>query len=1328
MRGTVCGSLLATFCCFLLCCKGREVIVHPVATNCTLVQCGSNVSASEVQNTTTLDEALGNISSDTTLYLQPGCHCVEQFSPVYDLQNIALVGNGSRSEVTVSCASGFGLAFANISGLSIENITIEACGLSDENLTSFRNAIGQYINFFFQLRTDYEIALLCGGCSDFSVHYSAIKNTKGLGLLGINTMGNSHLHEVEFSQNIAEGCFFFTQDLTPAVLGGVGGGALFIYVDYFAEYNSINLLEQSRLTIENCYFLKNSYCGLETIYELYYRFSEVARNAGYFLGAGGGLSVIITQVNYTVNVSVESCTFRNNTARYGGGTHVEIFSGVSDSHVLFSNCSFDKNGIDTALLPGGVQFSLAAAAMALFFDFGRPNITENIISSRLESNSITVINTNFTDNRAFSAGAVLLESLHFSDTVQHLALFENCRFERNIAVYAAAFFAVEAKPSLSHSGLTITLKNTNVNNNTVFVQDATDIQSATDTSSILEAATVNLTIAGSSRFTNNSGTAIRCTGSTLEVRDNLHFSGNVGAFGGALRLTASSLLVVRNHTYILFQNNTGANVGGAIYADYLASGTAFFYLDCVIYFGALDILCLSDFITDCIDITTMNVTIEFSDNSAPLGSIMYGSTLETCPWGKYLRQQYAPNSTSSLLELLYYNISSPFEFGTPPDNVKVVTTPASEVRVMEVNPDHSVNPNHSVIYSVIPGQKFNLSVIGLDRFGRTIPVVLQSKVTGPSATLTNTSSKVGDSGFWFTGTDNSTSTPITIYGQYDQQKINVTLFTVTSFAQTEFTVNLLNCSKGFDYEEDSCKCDSRLASASVFCDPSTKLLTVPNGLWIGTAPDGQLVVQPCVQNYCKVGEKVVKPNDFDSQCSEGYNRTGILCGECVEKYSVVFGSNRCHKCSNSGLWWILFFASSGIAIILCISFLHLTISEGFLNGVLFYCNIVSLYVPYFTPDSPVTQLFVLIAFLNLDLGIETCFYSGMDSLSRAWLHFVYPLYLYILMISIIILARRSDRITRRFSRSGYSAANLFATLIMMSYTSLLQNCAEVLGFVVVSTLSGESSVRWAIDPNVEYFKGAHAPLGIIAVILLAFFIIPVPFLLMFPACALTLKIVKRFMPIYDAFWAPFKPNFRFWIGFRLLLRFIPFCFAYLSSYPLNVVLLGIFLVILLFVQVMVWPFKGTAQNAFDIMFICNILIMCLGALFFAIYTTSFQHYAAESSRIERWQYIYIGITASVGYIGFALILIWHLILRFPSLKSILMNLLQNLKLGFSKRSLRIAFQKPTNYGATPEYEPLNSSSDDSDSLTEEVRQPVNYSELREPLLDEGSVDLTPRTI
>lgn len=1332
MSSAVANYLLAAFCCAsLLCCNGKEVIVRPAAKDCTQVQCGaSHMSNTESQNTT-LDRALSDLSSDTVLFLLPGCHCIEQFIPVYNLQNVSFVGGGSRSEVNISCASGLGLAFSNVSGLSIENITIEACGLTGNNLMSFGDDVAQYINLFFQIIDYYYIAMVCGGCSGFSMQYSAIRNTQGLGLLGINTVGNSYLHEVEFSENIAEGCFYLTRE-GNAVIDRVGGGALFIYVDYLFEYKSINVIDQSRLTVENCYFLRNSYCGLETVYELYYRFSEVARSTGYLLGAGGGFSILVTQVNYTVNASIESCVFRNNTARFGGGAHIEIFASVSDSHVQFSNCSFDKNGIDSSLLRGEIEFSLSAAALAIFFDFERPNNTELVISSlQPRPNSILVVNTNFTGNQAFSAGAVFLESVHFSPNVRNFALFEKCRFEENIAAYGAAFYAVELKQSLAQAGLSIILKDVYVNNNTVYVPRNTDIQSVTDTSSVIEASAVNLTIVGTSEFSNNMGTAIRCTGSVFHVSDHLTFSNNRAAFGGALRLSATSLLVVRNNTRILFHNNTGYIFGGAIYANYLSSRPAFSYLDCIIYFGVVDVLCLGDIFIDCIDITTLNVSIEFSDNSSPLGSIMYGSTLETCPWGIYLRKLYAPNSTLSLLELLYYNFTSPFNFGTdPPDNIGIVTTPESSVRINDL--EHN--------YDVIPGERFNISVIGLDRFGRIVPVVLHS-----TTIATNVSSELGFSGYWFTGTDvDSTYTPVTIYGKYDQQQINVSLVTVASFAQTQFTVNLLNCTEGFIYEENSCVCDSRLESVGITCDSSTKNITIRNGFWIGTGPNGDLVVQECIQDYCRLGEKVVKPQDFDSQCNLGFNRTGILCGECKEGYSIVFGSNRCHKCHNSKLLLIAFFATAGIGIILGISFLQLTISEGYLNGVLFYSNIVGLYIPFFAEGSPVTQLFIPIAFLNLDLGIETCFYNGMDSLSRAWLHFLFPVYLYILMLGIILLAKRSDRIAKRFSRSGFSATNLFATLIMMSYTSLLQNCAEVLSVVIVSPLgSSVKYVRWGIDPNVEYFRNAHAPLGIISILLLVFYIIPAPFFLISPSCAFKLRIIQRLKPIYDAFWAPFKPQFRFWIGLRLLLRFIPFCFAYfILSHPLSIMLLGIFLTILLFSQVMIWPFKGTAQNAFDIMFICNILIMCLGALFFSIYTAFSEGYQFESAFIQYQQYLYFGITVSVGYIGFILILIWHLMLRFPALKSAAKKLVQYLKptsnkliqkLNPSRDSFRFMTRDSMSYGATPTHEPLSTNSDyasgkGNSSSTEEEPRTVDYTELREPLLDEGSLDLTPRTV
>ena len=37
---------------------------------------------------------------------------------------------------------------------------------------------------------------------------------------------------------------------------------------------------------------------------------------------------------------------------------------------------------------------------------------------------------------------------------------------------------------------------------------------------------------------------------------------------------------------------------------------------------------------------------------------------------------------------------------------------------------------------------------------------------------------------------------------------------------------------------------------------------------------------------------------------------------------------------------------------------------------------------------------VFLALLNLDFGIETCFYNGMDAYGKTWLQFVIPVYIF----------------------------------------------------------------------------------------------------------------------------------------------------------------------------------------------------------------------------------------------------------------------------------------------------------------------------------------------
>ena len=79
--------------------------------------------------------------------------------------------------------------------------------------------------------------------------------------------------------------------------------------------------------------------------------------------------------------------------------------------------------------------------------------------------------------------------------------------------------------------------------------------------------------------------------------------------------------------------------------------------------------------------------------------------------------------------------------------------------------------------------------------------------------------------------------------------------------------------------------------------------------------------------------------DSDKQCN--YNRSGLLCGKCSDNLSLVLGSSRCLPCSNSYLALLPAFAFAGIALVLLLLVLRLTVATGTINGFIFYANIVA---------------------------------------------------------------------------------------------------------------------------------------------------------------------------------------------------------------------------------------------------------------------------------------------------------------------------------------------------------------------------------------------------
>ena len=79
-------------------------------------------------------------------------------------------------------------------------------------------------------------------------------------------------------------------------------------------------------------------------------------------------------------------------------------------------------------------------------------------------------------------------------------------------------------------------------------------------------------------------------------------------------------------------------------------------------------------------------------------------------------------------------------------------------------------------------------------------------------------------------------------------------------------------------------------------------------------------------------------------------------------------------------------------------------------------------------------LSVLIAWLNLDIGIEICFYSSMDMFAKAWLQFLFPVYVWILVAIMIISSHYSIRASKIF---GTNSPKVLVTLLLLMYTKIL---------------------------------------------------------------------------------------------------------------------------------------------------------------------------------------------------------------------------------------------------------------------------------------------------
>ncbi len=872
--------------------------------------------------------------------------------------------------------------------------------------------------------------------------------------------------------------------------------------------------------------------------------SELKSNRG---GIGGAIGV------YNSSVVLSDSRLTNNKADYGGAICVNsgsvIISDSTLSNSTLSNISADDSG--------AVELSRSSTLI-----LNNTNITNNMVSLSIQQSKVTFIRMNIISN---NRGPVYAFD-------SHVEFNGPTTLSNNHGVFGGAINAFQSQMYINTEGVVIT-NNTATSGGGIFLREsalfvnepikiyhntATDgggiyaYSSRVEFQSVLFRDGRSIHPNKQSEIVENvaeSGAGIHAIATTIKLtRSCVNIDSNTAkAKGGGVYLQQSSKLYLFKKDYeypenmpkdklyvtLMISNNSAQYGGGIFVADDTESGAC--------SGGATDTNVTQTILDDCF-IQTINLHREpteylnlvntfMTNNTATLsGADIYGGLLDRCTASKNAEYHISSNRAGSdyIRNTIKFSIKSSIS--------------SRPVQVIFCNKNY---------ISTKKGHMFKISVMAVDQVGNAMNATICSSI-------------ISKSGF---DRLNEGQTQQRVGKQCTELEYNV--FSQDSFAQVELyaegpcinlgiSTQLLNiyflpciCPIGLKpiLSDTDCKCD---------CDPvlqqgyqitncseenGTIELESNNNIWIefiNTTNGTGYVVSNCTFDYCVEKPVNISLSSPDEQCA--YNRSGVLCGECEPGLSLVLATSRCEQCSDIYLLLLIPFALAGIFLVALILILNITIATGKIHGLIFYANMIAANRAIFLPNLN-NFMTGFVSWVNLDLGIETCFYNGMNSQAKVLLQLVFPAYLFLLMFLIIILSKYFDSFAKLLSNRNPVAA--LGTLVLLSYSKLLRFIIAALQYRVLDYPPGTtnkvdyfSSTVWLYDGNVQYFTPDHIPPFVAAAIILiagGLFTVLLFFGQWFPRCSKVMKWTKntKYIGFMDAYHAPFTPKHRYWVGLLL---------------------------------------------------------------------------------------------------------------------------------------------------------------------------------------------------
>ena len=1122
------------------------------------------------------------LQNNLTLHLTQSNYILHNmtFCIIENVSNITLKGVRSDWKSSIKCQlqhdSTTGFGFVNISSVTLENLEFTGCGA-----TITKSAVAFFNDTHPHLGYKQKALLVFNHCHNVTIQHVNITNYIGYAIFMLNPLNSSLMNQVSvISGTGASNC-------TDSVMFACAGSGIFVM---FKDTQQISpnmapvnvILSQSTLqlnfniipNVPPLTLIGHDICSLPVV-------------------GAGGVTVLFNQ-SFLARFSSQSTQIGDygsgNGGTVTGNMLVLFYNGMINSQLLLT----DTDVFSGRLHPSTNQIGGACLTIISTLCQICPFSNTKDLPAPIFLNKVYILDCGSSTSVASDntyvkyGGGFYLNIFEFCRGTSIVLVFKRVRYKKN--------YAYKSGSNLYAFVTNFVLKDKNIS---LIIEDANITSSRKGAATYTLYSTVagltlinwnNVTFRGNSNFTENNSPMIAAYKTNIHMTGQLLFRKNTGVMGAAIQLF-SSFLILHEPLIATFLNNSALLYGGAIYADNVVIPA---HHRCVIQIN-----------TNKTDLHNIDIILKFKGNIAGLaGNNIYATPLYNC---SFLYPQH------DKFELVHFDWKSIAQFDTP-NSFNNGLEPMSSQPVKICSCHFNKNTNKvfkkcSQLYSIPnnirthAGKTVTTSLCAVDDSGTIVysPAVLS--ITNYHYKRDKLSENVlylkeGQTLVPLSGT-NCTQIHFNILSKLDEYKHErLSIATPGSPPSWSAELYIHPCPMGFMLKREECVCDSFIVdmSPSTKCNITTTTISIYSGQWLGYISSGNNTnlgfASVCPPGNCKTDTLLFNVTDPFSVCES--SKMGILCSQCQHNMSVVFGSTECRPCSDLWLITIVGYALFGLLLVAIMLALPLTISEGPLAGIIIAMNITSVStIDYLDSNNWfVYTARVFVSLMNLNLGFPMCLYNGMTPTVKTAIQFVYPMYLWVLVIGFIIFSHYSTRISNR--TASYSV-QVLASLIHLSFSKVLITCIDIIAYVPIHTSQEGTVVVWYGDGNVEYLSSPqHIVLFTVAVISLLLYIVPYILFVTFGRYCMRWRCVNKYLrPFLEAFQGPYKQGQGYWYGVRMIaVVYVYLMWAVFRGYNFNLMLFMQLtpVIILSMIQLSLKPFRSSRLSHVDIS--CLTLSIC----------------------------------------------------------------------------------------------------------------------------------------